>query len=390
MPAPSSAALYSAVGDALTHYDLDVDAATLTRRDTVRMPAKVQYAWPHPSLRCLYATTSNGGPRVPSHINHVSAWTIAPDGALSALGRPRPLARRAVHMCVDPTGRYALNGHNFQGGGISVHRIEADGSVGAEQQQAALDYGIYPHQVMVFPSGRTALIVDRGNKAQADRPEEPGALRTFRFGDGVLSPGQVVAPGGGYGFGPRHVAFHPTQPWLYASDERTNRLYMFRFHDDVLDAAPAFTRETLADPARPRPRQIAGPIHVHPSGRWVFVANRADDSTEEDGRKVFTGGENNIAVFAIDPSTGEPTLVQHADTQSFHVRTFACDPRGRLLISASIKPLGLRDDTEIREVPAALSVFRIGPDGRLSFVRKYDVETPGGQMQYWMGIVALP
>ena len=31
MPAPSSAALYSAVGDALTHYDLDVDAATLTR-----------------------------------------------------------------------------------------------------------------------------------------------------------------------------------------------------------------------------------------------------------------------------------------------------------------------------------------------------------------------
>jgi hypothetical protein len=122
----------------------------------------------------------------------------------------------------------------------------------------------------------------------------------------------------------------------------------------------------------------------------VFVANRADDSTEEDGRKVFTGGENNIAVFAIDPSTGEPTLVQHADTQSFHVRTFACDPRGRLLISASIKPLGLRDDTEIREVPAALSVFRIGPDGRLSFVRKYDVETPGGQMQYWMGIVALP
>jgi 6-phosphogluconolactonase len=41
-------------------------------------------------------------------------------------------------------------------------------------------------------------------------------------------------------------------------------------------------------------------------------------------------------------------------------------------------------------VPASLSVFRIGPDGRLEFVRKYDVETSQGQMQYWMGMVALP
>jgi len=383
-------ALYSAVDDLLTHYEVDVDAGTLTRRASLRMPAKVQYAWRHPGLPCLYVTTSSAGPRVPSAHNHVAALAIAPDGSLALLGSSQPLARRAVHMCVDPMGRFTLNGHNFPASGITVHRIEADGSVDGEiPQPETLDYGIYPHQVMVFPSGRTALIVDRGNKAQGDKPEDPGALRTFGFAEGRLSSGQVVAPNGGYGFGPRHVAFHPDRPWLYASDERSSRLYMFRFDNDRLEPEPAFTRDTLQSPANVRPRQLGGPIHLHPSGQCVYVANRADHTVEEDGCKVFAGGENNIAVYGIDPGSGEPTLLQHADTRSFHVRTFACDPSGRLLVTASIKALAMREQGEPTTVPAALSVFRIGPQGRLEFLRKYDVETSGGQLQYWMGMVAL-
>jgi len=39
-------------------------------------------------------------------------------------------------------------------------------------------------------------------------------------------------------------------------------------------------------------------------------------------------------------------------------------------------------------VPAALSVYRIGGDGRLEFARKYDVDT-GKVMQFWSGMVTL-
>jgi 6-phosphogluconolactonase len=383
-------ALYSAVDDILTHYEVDVETATLTRKSSIRMPAKVQYAWPHPSSPHLYVSSSSGGPRVPSSDNFLSAFAIGADGALTPQGDSARLSRRAVHMCIDPTGRFALNGHNFPASGITVHGLEKDGSVGAEVvQSAALDFGIYPHQVMVFPSAAKALIVDRGNKAQDGKAEEPGAMRSYGFSDGNLSAGQVVAPNGGYGFGARHVDFHPSLPCLYVSDERTNRLYMFRCPNDEMEAEPAFTRDTLAEPANRRPRQIAGPIHVHPDGRCVYVANRADHGIEQNGAKVFGGGENNIAVYAIDPNTGEPTLVQHADTHSFHVRTFACDPSGRLLVAASIKPHVVLEVGEVVPVPAALSVFRIGDDGQLSFVRKYDVTTTGGQMQYWMGMVGL-
>jgi 6-phosphogluconolactonase (cycloisomerase 2 family) len=385
----SISTLYSAVDAVLTHHALDTNAATLARRAAVQLPAKVQYAWPHPSGRFLYVSTSSGGPRVASSCNHVTSLAIGEDGALRLHGEPRPLPRRAVHVCVDPTGRFVMNAHNYQGGGATVHRIEADGTLGAEvPQREKLDAGIYPHQGMFFPSGRTVLLVDRGNQAQGDKPEDPGALRTYTFEEGVLRASQVVAPGGGYGFGPRHVAFHPSMRWMYVSDERTNRLYMFRFdQSDRLEAAPAFTLSTLAQPGTVRPRQLAGAIHVHPSGRFVYVANRADHTVEHASQPVFSGGENNIAVFAIDAQSGEPRLVQHADTAAFHVRTFACDPGGDVLVTASIKALARQQGDAVRVEPASLNVFRVDASGRLALATSVPVETPGSQLQYWMGIV---
>jgi hypothetical protein len=76
------------------------------------------------------------------------------------------------------------------------------------------------------------------------------------------------------------------------------------------------------------------------------------------------------------------------DTHSFHVRTFAFDPSGRLMVAASIKPSAVRDGSEVRTLPATLSVFRVGGDGKLAFARTYDVEATG-RTQYWMGIVGL-
>ena len=107
------------------------------------------------------------------------------------------------------------------------------------------------------------------------------------------------------------------------------------------------------------------------------------------GARVFGGGENNIAVFSIDPGTGEPRLIQHADTRSFHVRTFSLDPSGRLLVAASIKPLAAVDDGRASVVPAALTVFRVLDDGRLEFVSRHAVETPDGALQYWSGLIAI-
>ena len=85
---------------------------------------------------------------------------------------------------------------------------------------------------------------------------------------------------------------------------------------------------------------------------------------------------------------GEPNPIQHIETHGIHCRNFHIDPSGRLLVASHIMGLPVRDGTATRFVPACLSVFRIGEDGRLDFVRKYDVETDNRQM-FWMGMVAL-
>jgi len=42
----------------------------------------------------------------------------------------------------------------------------------------------------------------------------------------------------------------------------------------------------------------------------------------------------------------------------------------------------------VQRVPARLSVFRLGDDGRLGFARSYDIEV-GKLFMWWMGMLAL-
>jgi hypothetical protein len=145
----------------------------------------------------------------------------------------------------------------------------------------------------------------------------------------------------------------------------------------------------LAEPSNIRARQAAGTVHVHPNGRFVYGANRAEATTEFQGEPVFKGGENSIVVYAINQSTSELTPIQHIETQKIHPRTFRIDPTGRMLVAQHNLPVNVRDGDAIRTVPAGLSVFRVGDDGKLTFARKYDIDV-GDKTMFWMGMVSLP
>ena len=126
---------------------------------------------------------------------------------------------------------------------------------------------------------------------------------------------------------------------------------------------------------------MVGTVHVHPNGRFVYVANRASSTVDQ----VFAGGENSIAAFVIDQADGRPAPIQHADTHGIHCRTFHIDPSGRLMVCAHIMGLTLSGGSVI---PPRLTLFRIGEDGHLSFARSYDIET-NGRLMWWMGMVTL-
>jgi 6-phosphogluconolactonase len=381
--------LYSAVGPELTLYGMNVGDATLAKHDTVTLPGNVQYAWPHPSRQFFYVVSSGGGPGMASDKNFANAFRIDPaTGALSPHGQLQTLPSRPIHTSVDIAGEHLLTAYN-EPSSLTVHRINRDGTLGERVEQPnQLDTGKYAHQIRATPDNLHVILVTRGNNAPGDNPMNPGSLKTFSFKGGVLTQLAAIQPGDGMRFGPRHLDFHPTQPWVYVSIESQNKLYVYKRDAETgLSREPIFIKDTLSDPKSPV-RQGAGTIHFHPNGRTLYLANRSAATVEFEGKKVFAGGENSIAVFAIDQSTGEPTLIQSIDGRGITLRTFALDPSARMLVAASQVALPMRDGDSVKMLPAGLSVYRIGADGRLDFARKYDVDV-GGKNQFWSGMVAL-
>jgi 6-phosphogluconolactonase len=381
--------LYSSVGGDLTLYSMDIDDASLVKRNTVTLPANVQYAWPHPSKPYLYVVSSGGGPGVASNQNFAHAFRIDPaTGGLTQHGQPQNLPSRPIHTSVDMKGEYLLTAYNDPSS-LSVHHIYQDGTIGNRVNQPnQLDTGKYAHQIRTTPDNQQVIMVTRGNNAPGDNPVNPGSIKTYAFKRGVLTNLAAIQPGDGMQFGPRHLDFHPTQPWVYVSIESQNKLYVYKREPATgLSREPMFIKETLSDPKSPF-RQGAGTIHVHPNGRFVYQANRASSTVDFEGRKVFAGGENSIAVFSINESTGEPTLIQNIDGHGIQLRTFAIDPSARMMVAASIQSLPVREGGIIKTLTAGLTVFRIGSDGKLTFARKYDVDV-GSKTQFWSGMVTL-
>ena len=398
-PAPRNM-LYAAIGDELIHYDVDAAKGALNRRGSVTLPGNVQEAWPHPSKKFLYVAWSNGGASYATaggaasagDRHGVSVYSIDPvSGALTPRGKPAALPSRPIYITTDVEGAHVITAHNDPSG-LTVHRILANGTVGEEVKQSEkLDFGVYGHQVRVDPSNQTVILVTRGNGPTATKAEEPGALRIFSYDHGVLSNRQTVAPNGGFNYQIRHLEFHPSGKWDYATLERQNKLHVYRRSaQGTLSDAPLFVKDTLSDPGKAPNGQAASSIHVHPNGQFIYVANRASATVEFEGQRVFAGGENTIAVFSINPETGEPTLIQSADTHGFQPRTFALDGSGSVLAVANQSSMLVRDGSHVTLVPAGVVLFRIHTDGKLEFTNRYDIETRGSRSLFWEGIVSLP
>ena len=393
-PVAGKTVFYASVGPDLTLYDMDVDTATLTRRSSVQLPANVQYAWPHPSRRYFYVASSNGGPGASGIVgdrHYANAFRIDPaSGALTPHGPTVTLNSRPIHISVDNAGQYALSAYNDPSN-VVVHRINGDGTLGdVVNQSARLNTGIFAHQIRTTPSNRTAILVTRGNNAAGGKPEDPGALKVFGFKDGVLTNMASIAPGTGLGFGPRHLDFHPTRPFVFVSIERQSQIYVYRLEPDGgLARDPLFVKTTLAGA---RDQQLpagegAGTIHIHPNGKFAYIPNRAAGTVKFEGKDVFAGGENNIAVFALNEETGEPTLIQNIHGRGIQLRPFAIDPRAPSG-GGEHQPILVCQVIGVSTPSAGLSTYRIGADGKLGFVRKYDVDT-GKATQFWSGMVTL-
>ncbi len=372
----------AAHGDEFIRYSVEGDKLRAT--GSARAGLDIQYAWPHPTHALAYLAISNGGPGERGSDHALSICHLRADGP-SFETEPVRLAARPLHLSVDRQARHLLVAYNDPSG-ITVHRLASDGHIGEEVAQPdGISWGTFGHQVLVTPAGGAVLFPCRGHDPRDGQPEQPGILQVFGYADGRLTPRGRIAPAGGYGFGPRHLDFHPELPWMFLGLERQNEILVFRTVDDTVDPDPVFRINTVA--AGSEGRQAIAALRVHPDGRRLSVSNRCYGTVASPAGPVMAAGENSIATFAIDPDTGHLEALARTPTGGYLPRTFSIDPDGTVLIAANSEAARARTPTgDTIDVAPGLVMFRTETDGTLREIDRVTMATRDKRL-FWAGFL---
>ncbi|MCO8161083.1 lactonase family protein [Pseudomonas sp. 21LCFQ010] len=383
--------VYAAHGERLLQYQLDKVNARVTLMDELSLDANIQYAVVDSARQHLYVIASDAGAGksgAKGTVHRLYAFKILANGLLQRWGTSVPLPERPIHLAIDPKCCYLFVAYN-QSAFLGMHPIARDGSVGAAVEHAhPPSAGTFTHQVMVCPDRSSVIALARGNDEEEDRSEELGSAHAFSFDTGQLKA--ISDQSFPAGIGPRHLAFHPLQPWVYIVLERGNKLSMHCLSaDGAVQCPPNYQVETLRDSLHiTSKKQRGGAVKIHPNGRYLYVSNRSDAVNPGQRQDVFSGGENTLAVFALDPASGEPRLIQHVETQGVEARTLSIEASGQMLIVANQKSVWIEEGATDRRLLACLSFFEIGPQGLLKFVGKHQMPDDGRWL-LWLDTCAI-
>ena len=249
----------------------------------------------------------------------VSAFSIDPNtGKLTLLNQMASRGADPCYVSLDHTGKFVLVA-NYTGGNLAVFPVREDGRLGEasefiqhkgsgpnhDRQEAA-----HAHWIDMSPDNRFALNADLGMDQ----------IFVYRFDAkaGKLTANDPPFAKADPGVGPRHVAFHPNGRFVYVINEMgsTVTAYSYNAQAGVLHKLQSMT--TL--PEGFHGENTDAEIVVHPNGKFLYASNRGDDG---------------LAVFAIDPSKGTLTLVEHVPAQGKTPRNFEIDPQGKRLLVAN-------------------------------------------------------
>lgn len=270
----------------------------------------------HPKLPLLYAITAehkrpSGGLRA----FRIEFNAISKAPLLTLLNQQSTGDDGATHLAIDPSASTILVA-NYTGG--STARVPLD-NTGLLQPLTALikhqgqgaapkrQSKPYAHGIAIHPQGNFACVADLGT-------DEVIVYRLLAEGKLKRESAWKSAPGAG----PRHLAFHPNQRWLYSINELNSTLSALTFDQQTGKLTELQTVDTL--PAGYNKPNTTAEVVVHPNGRFVYCSNRGHDST---------------AVFTIDQKTGQLTKVEIEPTQGGHPRFIGIEPSGQYLIAAN-------------------------------------------------------
>ena len=236
-----------------------------------------------------------------------SRLNFPPLGVVSSEG-PGP-----AYVSLDHSERFLFLA-NYAAGNVVVYPIGTDGMLGApsamqqhhgssihpDRQEAP-----HPHAIISSPDNAFVYVPDLGLDI----------IKAYAFDDqtGSLTPAPTLDTPLPPGSGPRHLIFHPSGAYAYATLELSNQAAAYGYSNgkltllDLYDTLPEdFTDESTCSELR-----------LRPDGKFLYVGNRGHDS---------------ISTFAVSSDSGKLERIQTVSTQGATPRNFGIEPGGRLLV----------------------------------------------------------
>jgi 6-phosphogluconolactonase len=334
--APSRAATFvyvSLAGEqAISIWQMDEKTGELAYLSRVEVEGEPGCLATDPQQDFMFASLRTAGKIASFRIDPESGG-LAPIGVISADADP-------AYLATDRSGRFLMSAYYFAGR-VAIHPIGEDGTLD-ESTGRWTDTDDKAHAIDADPSNRLVLVPHTG----------PNAVFQFRFDaiNGFLTPSHPDRLQLTSNTGPRHLAYHPRRPWAFFDNEQGSAVTACRYSVRKGTLAPVMTLPTI--PSDFTENNSCAHLELHPTGSFLYVANRGHDS---------------IAMFQVNQLTGRIRSIGQVATEKTP-RSFNLEPSGRFLFAAG-------------QGAAKVAAYRVDLlEGGLERIGTYDV----GERPWWV------
>ncbi|MEO9476502.1 MAG: lactonase family protein [Cyclobacteriaceae bacterium] len=239
-------------------------------------------------------------------------------GALMAINNTRLTGRGPCHISVSNDHKFVLVGY-YSSGSLAAYEIKEDGGIGAQLSgfehrgssvNAERQERAHVHMVSTVPESNLVLVPDLGiDKVVVYALDDTGTLTPAE--DEYVAR---ITPGGG----PRHLAIHPSNKFVYVLHELTGHVTGFGLDPQNGFRDSINTISTL--PADFAEFNKSADIHITPNGQYLYASNR---------------GHNSLVVCEISQETGALTVLGTKSCGGDWPRAFGIDPTGQYIFVAN-------------------------------------------------------
>jgi 6-phosphogluconolactonase len=295
--------------------EFDSSSGLLSAPRLVAEAVSPNQVWVSPNGRFLYAANWQGSTD-PIPANTITAYAIdRRTGDLTFLNQVPSGGLGPNQVVVDPSGKTAI-AVNYRSGSVAAFGIEPDGRLTeafyvdqheGTPQPPSKQPGPRAHGVVFSSDSRFAYVADIGvDRVYSYRLDARNRTMT------PVDPPYVVFPAGS---GPRRLQLHPNDKVLYVNRETDSQVSVF-----AVDGGRLKEMQTLPTlPSDHTGGNSTAEILIDKRGRFLYVSNR---------------GHGSITVYAVHRD-GTLSAVEHAASGGRIPRNFSIDPTGRFLFASN-------------------------------------------------------